>query len=85
MRFIQELWLYNLLNLFFKMCLFLPALLKLVEKESTTGMIDPSILKSIIISQPESASSDDSGVSLVLYERWCVLQALFNMFSLWKI
>ncbi|XP_071480206.1 TBC1 domain family member 23-like [Diadema antillarum] len=38
------------------------ALLKLVEKESTSGMIDPVILKSVIISQPESAGSDDSGI-----------------------
>ncbi|XP_063959551.1 TBC1 domain family member 23-like isoform X1 [Lytechinus pictus] len=37
------------------------ALLKLVEKELTTGMIDPTILKSVIISQPESSGSDDSG------------------------
>ncbi|XP_030834178.1 TBC1 domain family member 23 isoform X5 [Strongylocentrotus purpuratus] len=37
------------------------ALLKLVEKELTSGMIDPAILKSVIITQPESASSDDSG------------------------
>ncbi|XP_030834177.1 TBC1 domain family member 23 isoform X4 [Strongylocentrotus purpuratus] len=38
------------------------ALLKLVEKELTSGMIDPAILKSVIITQPESASSDDSGI-----------------------